>query len=163
MTVAASYTANLTVTESLPNQPLVNLSSDSVQYSGLNTSLSLSGTSTPPASVVGILAQALTSGAATIDLTNVPGTNGVAVSGNGLKIRAVKFANPASNANPITIKFGAANPYLLFGASWSIILQPGQEFLAYLKDAAPAIGSGSKNIDLAGTGTQVLNVLILMG
>ena len=69
----------------------------------------------------------------------------------------------ATNANPITIKFGAANPYNLLGASWQIVLAPGQEAQSYLKDGAPAIGSGAKNIDLSGTGAQALQCQVVLG
>ena len=164
--VSLSYTGALTVIETL-DQALVPDAADAnrkITHNAYNTNgLSLSGSTTPPVSLCASFVKALSSGTGTIDLTALVGTNGVAVDGTGLKVRAFKFINPATNANPITIKFGAANPYNLLGASWQIVLAPGQEAQSYLKDGAPVVGSGAKNIDLSGTGTQALQCQVVLG
>lgn len=62
-----------------------------------------------------------------------------------------------------TIVEGASNGYELLGNAWSIVLQPGQQFGAYLKDAAPDIGASAKTIDISGTGSQALDVVLVIG
>ena len=106
--------------------------------------------------------QALTAGAATIDLTALTGTNGAAVDFTGLKVQAAKFINPVGNA-AMTITFGATNPYLLGGTAFKWILSAGQELLVYLNDASPDVASGAKNIDISGTLAQSLTCVLVAG
>jgi hypothetical protein len=134
-----------------------------VTVDGLKETISLNSGSTPAVTKHAIFKQALTAGAATIDLTSLTDVAGASFSGNGLKVRAAKFRAPATNANPITITPGASNGIDLFGASSSVTLSPGQSVLFYFKDGAPAIASGDKTLDLAGTGTQELEVELLIG
>ena len=110
--------------------------------------------------------QALSSGTATIDLTALPGkTVDETVDGTGLKVQAIKFRNKNTNANKITISKGASNGYCLDANSttWSVVLSPGQSVLFKLEDLAPDIAGGAKTIDLAGTLSQVLEVMVVMG
>jgi hypothetical protein len=75
-----------------------------------------------------------------------------------------KFQNPATNANSIIVKFGAANAYTLGGsAAWTMTLQPGQEFMGFGNGVNTVISASIKNIDISGTGSQVLNVTIAVG
>jgi len=124
---------------------------------------SLSATSTPPFSKHAAFKQALTAGAATIDLTALTGFNGEAVDGSGLKVQVLKLRNPSTNANNITITPGAANGYDLMGAAMSLTLEPGDEVILFGLDTAPDIAAADKDLDLAGTGVQALDVEILMG
>lgn len=160
--VGVALSSLLTITETL-QLALANAGKENVVFDGHNTVLVMNATTTPPALQHATFQAALTAGAATIDLTALPGTQGTVV-GTGQKVRACFFRNPATNANPITIKFGAANPYLLLGAAWSMVLTPGQ-FVGpiYLKDGAPAIDATHKNIDLSGTGAQALDCVIVLG
>ncbi len=107
---------------------------------------------------------ALVSGAGILDLLLLPSSDGGTFSGNGKKVRIAEFSNPDTNADPITITFGAATPYALLGATFLITLKPGQSTGSiYLADGAPVIGSGAKHIDVAGVGTEVLNFTIVVG
>jgi hypothetical protein len=164
MSVAVTYASTLTAVETLTNN-VPDAAAPIVTHSGFNSTASLGPATTPPVSKMASFQEALSAGAATIDLTALNGTNGASVTFNGLKVAAVKFQNPAGNANAITVKAGASNGYLLHGASWSIILQPGEEYLwkAGVVNAAPTVGSTLKNIDLAGTGSQALNVILIAG
>lgn len=162
MSVTTAYTSALTATETLTTN-VPDVTSNSIVHSGYNKTLNLTGATTPPVSKTASFAKALSAGAATIDLTALVGTNGAAVDGTGLRVVMCKFQAPAANANPITLKFGAASPYNLLGASWQIVLSPGQEVLFYGVAAAPAIAAGAKNIDLSGTGSQAVNCIIVMG
>lgn len=165
MSLILTYQTVTTVVETLApsNAPFANATKNQVTHDGLNTNLTLNATSTPPASLHAAFKQLLTAGAASLILTALVGTNGITVNGNGLKIRAVKFKAATSNVNPITVKFGGANPYNLFGSAWQVVLSPGQELTAYFADAAPVIGAGANQIDLAGTGTQELDCEIVIG
>lgn len=166
MSVTVNYASTATVTEALavgpgtanPDSPATNIT-----HSGFNTSKTLNGASTPPATKVAAFNKALATGAGTIDLTSLPGTNGAVVTMLGLKVQVMKIIAKSTNANPITLTFGASNPYELLGSTFVITLLPGQEVTIYGNDATPDVGSGAKNIDLAGTGSQSVDVIIIAG
>jgi len=145
------------------NMPAVSDADKTVTHDGFNTSKTLNASSTPAVHKVACFEQALTAGSATIDLTALTGTNGATVDGTGQKVQVFKAKAPATNANPITIGEGAANGYELAGNAWKMILQPGQEFLFYGDGDTPAIGAAAKDIDLAGTGAQKLEIEIVTG
>jgi hypothetical protein len=162
--IYATLQSALTVVETITNNgAFLSSSSNKVTHNGLNVQSSIDATTTPPATKVAGFQKALAAGVGTIDLTALPGTNGTTVDGTGLKVQAVKFRNPSSNANNITITVGASNGYQLHGAGWSITLRPGESYLWEGVDAAPDVGGSAKNIDLAGTLVQALDVLIVLG
>lgn len=161
MAVEAVLTANLKVVETLTN-PALDVGDKTLTFTGYNDSKTLNATSSPVATKSAVFAQALTAGAATIDLTALVGTEGT-VDGTGLKVRAVKFRGKSTNANPITITTGAANGYNLPHALFSYQVYPGCWVEAYFADSAQTIAAGDKNIDLAGTASQVLECVIVMG
>ncbi len=164
MSVALDYQTNITVRETIAtNVPAAASNGAIITYSGFNKTSALTATTTPPVSKHAAFAKALSTGTATIDLTALTGTNGATVDGTGLKVQAFKFANPSTNANTITVTFGAATAYLLLGAAWKFILAPGQEVQGFGNSATPTISASLKNIDLAGTGSQILNCEIVMG
>lgn len=164
MSVAVSYESTITTVETITtNVPAASTSDKTITHNGYNSSSSLTSVTTPPVTVCAYFSKALSTGAATIDLTALTGTNGATVDGTGLKVQCWKFKNPATNANTITVTFGASNPYLLGGAAFKWILSPGQEIQGYGNDATPDVGSGAKTIDLAGTGSQTLECSIVMG
>lgn len=165
MAVSMSYASTITVTESLPTN-VVAISSDnnSLVHNQFNTTKSLNASSSPAITKHAAFNKVLTSGAATIDFTALTGTNGATVTGLGLKVIAIKIIAPVGNGAVITITEGAVNGLALFGASFSLKLQPGQEFLAYLFSASQTIGASDLAIDLAGTGsTDNLNFEVVMG
>ena len=162
--VALTYVTKLTVVETLGvNVPGAEDVNARIIHDKFNANISLTGASTVPATKVVVTQKALVAGAATLDLTALVGTNGAAVDLSGLKVQAVKFRNPSANANAITVKFGATNGYLLGGAAWSFILEPGMEIVVYGNDKTPDVDATHKNIDLAGTLVQALDVVIVAG
>jgi hypothetical protein len=162
--VALTYETKLTVIETLGvNVPDVDVANARIVHNAFNTNLSLNGTSSPPVTKVVATQKALAAGVGTLDLTALVGTNGAVVDLSTLKVQAVKFRNPSTNANAITVTFGAANPYLLGGAAWKFILEPGMEIVVYGNDKTPDVDSTHKNIDLAGTLVQALDVVIVAG
>lgn len=164
MAVALTYATNLTVVETLANNtPSAPDATRKVTHTNFNSAASLSAATTPPVTTAAFFQQLLTAGAATIDLTALTGTNGATVNLTGLKVQAIKFKALATNANPITIGEGASNGYELLGSGWTLDLAPGQEIVIYGNDATPDVGGSAKEIDLAGTGTQGLEVSIVAG
>jgi hypothetical protein len=124
----------------------------------------VSATSGQPAVMQAAFAKALAAGVATIDLRALPGLlAGITQDGNGLKVQHYVFENPATNANPITIAKGAANGYALFGATGLIELAPGDLIEADVPESRPDVAGGAKTIDLSGTGTQAINVHLVLG
>lgn len=160
MSVTVKIKSRLDVLETLTAA----LASDkNVLIDGASTEKTLNSATTVPATKVAAFTKALSTGAATIDLTALTGTNGATVDFTGLKVQAAKFINPSTNANAITVTFGAATAYLLGGAAFKWILAPGQELLFFGNDAAPDVSASLKNIDLAGTGSQALTVVLVAG
>lgn len=106
----------------------------------------------------------LSGGAGTLNLAALPGvTADETVDGTGLKVQFAWFRNKSTNANNITITFGASNPYNLLGSAFVMVLAPGQSVKIFGNEATPDVASGAKNIDLAGTASQILEYQIVMG
>lgn len=162
--VELTYETKLTVIETLGvNVPDVVEANARIVHNAFNESHALKGTSSPPVKKVVATQKALAAGAGTLDLTALVGTNGAVVDLSTLKVQAVKFRNPSTNANAITVTFGATNAYLLGGEAWKFILEPGMEIVVYGNDKTPDVDGTHKNIDLAGTLTQALDVVIVAG
>ena len=162
MSVTLSYSSKISVSETLEtNVPAA--TDKGVTHTGYDTTATLNATSTPAATKFAAFEKALSTGTATIDLTALVGTNGAAVDGSGLRVQAIKFRNKSTNANVMTLSKGASNGYDGLGASASITLSPGGEVLLLLKGAGAVIGGTNKNLDLAGTLTQVAEIGIILG
>ena len=141
----------------------VALGDASLLHNGYSTEQILGSGSSVPCTKVAPFLATLIAGALTIDLTALVGTNGAAVDLTGLKIQAIKFRAPTTNSAVINIAPGVANDYDLLGASFSIDLLPGQEVMAFLNEAAPDVATADAEIDLAGTGTDALEVILVAG
>jgi hypothetical protein len=164
MSVQLTYQATVTGRETLEtNVPAAAAAKRLVTHDQYNSSAALSSTTTPPVTKCAYFEKALVAGAGAIDLTALVGTNGATVDGTGLKVQVFKVQAKATNANPITLSEGASNGYELLGNAWTMVLQPGQEVMVYGNDATPDVAAGAKTIDLAGTGTQALEVSIVLG
>lgn len=127
----------------------------------------LNATSTPPVTKYSGETWTLDgSGDATIDLTDLPGTQ-ANVDGTGLKVNVFRVICPTGNSGAVTITPGASNPYNLAGASFSITVEPGDEWLYVGYDTSPDVtdvsGSGNQTIDLAGTAADTCNIDIGLG
>lgn len=164
MSVSAKYRSEVTVSETIAtNVPDVLATKAVIVHDQFNKTATIDASSTVPATKTASFQKALSTGAATIDLTALVGSNGAAVDFTGLKVQLAKFRNPSTNANGITVTFGASTPYLLLGAAFKFILLPGQEITIYGNDAAPDVSGSLKMIDLAGTGSQALDVILVAG
>ena len=162
MSVTARVKQQLTVTETLETG-VDAAANPNIVHDQFNVNETLNATSTVPATTVAADTIALSSGALTIDLTSLNGTNGVSVDGSGLNVQAVLLSNASGNTGAMTFVEGATNGHPLFGASFSIVLQPGDSILAYFPDSGTAIGSSNKTIDVTGTGTESFDYQFVMG
>ena len=163
MSVTVTFTSYLKAVETLvTNVPAASASGNTITHDQFGTLKTLNASSTPPVSKMAAFQQALTAGAATIDLTSLTGTNGASVDGTGLRVQAIKFRNPAAN-DPMTIVEGAANSYDGVGADFSLVLAGGAEALLFLNDAGTDISGTNKTLDISGTAVEELDVEIIMG
>ena len=165
MSVTLSYTSNLTATEILEsNVPAVSITANKeVKHTGFNKVVTLNSSSTPPTTKVAAFEQALAAGAATIDLTALTGTNGVSVDGTGLKVQAIKLVNKAANSTAMTLSKGLTNGYDAWGANFEVDVAPGAEIVMFTNDAGSDIGAANKTLDIAGSGIETAQIIIIMG
>ncbi len=163
MSLSVTNTDNLLITDTSGN-PFAQ-AGDQTLTIGITEGETLNAGTTPAATKYVSMQKALSTGAASIDLTSLPDTagNAGAVTFTGLKVLKAFLRNPSTNANSITVSFGASNPYNLFGASFVVVLAPGQSIKLHGNNATPTVGSGAKQIDLAGTGSQALDVILVAG
>ena len=141
----------------------LDLAADKEVRLAMNSDRTLTAASTPPASASAFFKQALVAGAASIDLMAMLGVNGAAVNGAGLRVQAVKFSNPAANADPISIAAGAVNGYAGLGTDFRVMLVPGAEATIFTNDAGADIDGANRILDLAGVGEQALSVAVILG
>lgn len=125
----------------------------------------LNASSTPPAAKVATFRKSLSAGAATVDMTSLAGAgaNGATVDLTGLKVQVLRLKALATNANPLTVTVGATNGYDLLGAGFNVALKPGQRVDIWGNDLTPDVASGDKTLDLAGTGTESIDIQIIAG
>ena len=163
MSVIVTQSNIITVAETLETNADSSTTANSViTHSEFNTaSQTLTSGTTPPVTKTANFIQTLAGGVATVDLTALEGTNGATVTGSGLKVQFLRVKN--LGAAVVTVKFGAANPYLLAGAAWTVILSQNQVFTWEGNDATPDIAGGAKDIDLSGTGSETQEWTVVMG
>lgn len=164
MSISAAIAIGVTVTDTLSttDAPLVD-SADAVMKESLKTTSTLNASSTPDAETHCAMSVPMTVGAVTIDFTALTKRGGATLSASGKNVRAVVLANPATNANDITIVEGASNGLALLGAAFSVTLKPGHKIAAYLDDDGPLVGGTDKTIDVTGTGSQPIELLAVFG
>lgn len=162
-TVSAAYSSTISVTETFS---AANTVDNSILVNGISESGTLTASTTVPATKQTQYTLTMSGGTGTIDLTALPGLNvNETVDCTGLKVQLLKLKVPITNANAVTVAKGGSNGYGLStaGTTWSVPLSPGQSMLFYLADLSPDVGSGAKNLDVTGTGTQTLEVGIVAG
>lgn len=165
MSIAVTVTTQVKVVETFEGV-FVNPADRTATFDGLSETTALSGASAVPATKHAEGELALVAGAATLDLTNLPGvTAEETVDGTGLKVQVLKLRSKNTNANKLTVGKGATNGYGLNaeGDAWSRPLSPGQRDTFEGDDAAPDIDATHRTIDVTGTGTDVLEYAIVMG
>ena len=128
------------------------------EKSGIYTS-----TSTPDVALVYEGTVALTAGTATLDLTNVSDKGGNTIATTDLKVRMIYARPTTTNTGALTLTEGSSNGYELFGSGWTIALTAGQEFVAFCDSDTPDVTASTCEIDLSGTGTESIDLLIVFG
>ena len=163
MAVVLTLRMEATVAETITiGTPQADDANSLVTHDGMNIADDLNAASPVPATKVAVFNQALSGGAATIDLTALVGTNLGAVTFLGLKVQCLFMFNPLGN-NDITIADGVANGYGLGGADFKVVLHPGQGFLFRGLDLEADVAGGAKDIDITGTGVEELECTIVAG
>jgi hypothetical protein len=147
-----TYASTVTLVETPGTGVPALAANQTLTQSGFNTSLSLTGSSTPNTKKGVAVTVTLTANVATIDLTALTGANG-AVNFSGSKGRIFKFKAPATNGAAITVSKGAANGHTGLGAAFSVKIPPGGEFTWYDGGGGVAVSGTDKTLDLAGTGS----------
>ncbi len=163
MSISVYHASDIQITKS-PTGPFIDPNNATLAVR-LNQTTTLTSATVPPATKYAEFQQALSSGTATIDLTSLPDDDGVAggVTFLNLKISRAIFRNPSTNANSITITAGASNGHNLGGASWKVVLLPGEEWEYKGFATGVTVVSGAKTWDLTGTGAQALDVILVAG
>jgi len=166
MTIQASILTQCRFIETLTGT-FIDPNDGTFAVTGLASSQSLNADSTPPVTKGTQFSIALSSGTGTINLASLtpPDTSLSNIDGTGLKVQSVKFSNPSTNANAISVTEGASSGHPLLGPSFLFSLEPGQSltFANEGVDVGTDIASGDRTWDLAGTGSQALDVAIVMG
>ena len=81
----------------------------------------------------------------------------------GLKLQYFYFSNTTGNA-VMTISDGASNGYNVFGdASGQVTIDDGCAVAGWMNDKLADVASGVKTIDLAGTGTESIDIMLVFG
>jgi len=160
-TVISNFSAKETYT--LTSTPQAASSTTIINHNGLDSSRALDSSTTPAITKVAVLTATLSGGALTLNLASLTGTEGETVDGTGLKVQVLKLSASSANTGAITIVPGASNGINLLGASSSLAVYPGGEYLLYFDDESPDISSSVRTLDLSGTGTEALSVGVLMG
>lgn len=157
MTVSLNYSFGLTGVETVSN--VDGVTSASVVHDAFNESGTLNASSTPPVTMVYEKTVALTAGAYTINLASLPGVNGAAQDGTGLRVQMIRVKNLGANA--MTFSEGASNGIAL--ACGTFVVPAGGITQIFLNDASPDVASGDRTIDVAGTLVQTFELTIYLG
>ena len=124
---------------------------------------SLGPDSTPPVAQVWSDRIALVAGALTLDLQALVGSNLPTVDFTGLSVVVFQFSCPETNGNLITVTPGASDGYDLLAPSMSVSLLPGDFQLLVLNGTQPSVAPTNAELDFAGVGTDVIDILIAAG
>lgn len=129
----------------------------------------LNATAVTPATKVCAQQFALAAGTKTIDLTALPGANGVTQDCTGLKLQALYFQKAAGTAS-MTIKPGTSNGYNIGNSSSTLISipavatgQPNAAVLLFFPEGCPDVSGSAKNIQIDGTLTETFQIVLLLG
>lgn len=142
-----------------------NAAGQKIVIDDLNETLVIDSASTPDGEYALTDNKILTGGTDTILLFNgITDVEGNTITLTGKKVRAIKFQVPTTNnASGVIITYGAANPYLLLGSAWKMILTPGMSVLVYCENDAVTLDSTHTQIDVTGTVSDVLKWIAIFG
>lgn len=164
MSVSVAATFKMDVTE-VPGSFIDLATAPSFVHKATNVeAVSLTSATTPAVTAVWSDSQALSGGAATIDLTSLTKTGLSSEDFTGKKVQMMKFTNKSTNSGSMEIATGATNGYAIFGTADDMITLPvGGCVQIYMPEGTPDVASGAKTIDIAGTGTDVFEIILVAG
>lgn len=140
---------------------------DNVTNSLWTKEATLTPISVPDGEIVVNKQYTLVAGAITVDFTALPQAGGAAnynaTTPDPKKIRMFKFQAPTTNTANIRIVTGAATGKTICGAAFQCTIPPGGEVQGYLLDGDVAASASLKLFDVTGTGTEKLNVTLVLG
>lgn len=106
----------------------------------------------------------LVAGAKTLDLTALDDGNLPDITFLGLKVQFIKIRALITNAAPVTIKKGATDGYAIFGGTApEKTLAKGDIEMSMFNDSLADVSGSLKNIDLVGTGTDGIEIILMAG
>lgn len=172
MSIDGKFLLSMTTRETLETN-VDGASNPVITHDVFNKSQRFNASTTPAGTVIIADTKALVAGAATLDLTALPGPNGATVSANGLKLLGWFFGNRAGNTADIVAVVGAATPYNFNGhansratatAPLSADDAPGWAG-GWNGQAAsiPDVAAGAKHIDVSGAGTESFDYVLIFG
>ena len=163
-TNAVTLSLITTVTQVLDATATPGATTPRVTHNGFNTSTTLNATSTPAVTKSATFTQALTAGAATVDLTTLTGTNGAVVTGAGLRVQVLKIRSKSANTAAVTVASGASDGYDGYGSAFSVDIPAGGTVVLYAPECGTDISATNKTLDLASSDTDaILEFQIAMG
>jgi hypothetical protein len=128
--------------------------------------LSLDDASTPDIEDYAIFTVTMTAGAATVNLAALAHIHGGATitkNATGKKVRLLGFLTPLANTGNVTIAKGASNGYAPLGSTYERILAPDTMESQYFKAAATDVASGARTLDVSGTGSETVKMVVAWG
>lgn len=133
----------------------------------LGVSGDLDESSSPPVSKQWLgQSLALAAGTLTLDLEALTKGNLADESFTGLELTVLVVVNPAGN-NPLTVTFGAANPYPIMGSLTAFAILTAEadaEAVLVQRQRIPtAVGPTASDIKFDGTGTETFSVFMAAG
>ena len=126
--------------------------------------LTLDAESSVPVSKAWADKRTLTAGADTIDLTSLTGPFASSIDLTGLRVNALRITADKSNSEDLVVKFGASNPYPIFGAAGTVNIPPGGALLMIFNAKMPLVSASVKDIDVSSAdATAVYRVVLAAG
>jgi hypothetical protein len=160
MSVSVVWAMNATTQETLAaNTGSAADASRVVTHSQYDEGATLNAGSTPPATLPAFFLGTLGTGALTINLASLTGTNGALIDMTGLRVQILRVKN--LGANSMTFAEGGSNGIALSCLPFTV--PSGGVAMFYLADASPDIASGDRTIDVTGSGSQTFECSIICG
>jgi hypothetical protein len=164
VSVKLTYATSLTVDETLEtNVPAANWQKKTVRHDGWNTAESLTDVTPVHVSLHAAFVATIAGGLCVLDLTALPGTNGVAVNGTGKKVQAVKFKAPAANVGPVAFAMSAVNGFPIVNGESKFGLLPGQELVFFGNEKSEEISPTMRLVDVIGNSGDMVYVQVVLG
>lgn len=160
--VTVTYASTISIAETLANNTgSAPTATRQITHTDYNEAGTYTAVTTPPVTTCASFLLTLSSGAATIDLRALTGTNGASTDLLGLKPQMIRVKN--LGANTLTIKKGASNGHNAFTATDGFVVQPGGHVQIFTNDNTDDVDATHKTFDVTGTGTQTSEWTIVAG